>query len=233
MPVIYDVGMHAGDDTDYYLTKGADVVAVEADPDLCAAAAERFAPFVEAGRLTIVNAAIAEREGRATFYRHREVSEWNTLVPPTKEPEKWDPIEVSTMPLHQLVRDHPDTEFVKIDIEGYDFHALDSLDRADHAPRHVSCEAHAVRIPAKLIAMGYTQFRLVNCKLQRKQLRRMVIKRLDGRQEQFRFSRECSGPYGDDLPGEWLDADQLMYLWAGRLTMLGRGWYDVHARREP
>ncbi len=33
--LIYDVGMHNGADTDYYLKKGAKVVSIEADPQLC------------------------------------------------------------------------------------------------------------------------------------------------------------------------------------------------------
>src|SRR4051812_12299597 len=40
--LIIDVGMHDGGDTAFYLAKGFDVVAVEADPGLAQAGAERF-----------------------------------------------------------------------------------------------------------------------------------------------------------------------------------------------
>jgi len=46
------LGMHNGDDTAYYLARGYDVVAVEANPALCASAGKRFAPEVAAGRLS-------------------------------------------------------------------------------------------------------------------------------------------------------------------------------------
>ena len=32
--LIYDVGMHKGEDTEFYLRKGFRVIAIEADPDL-------------------------------------------------------------------------------------------------------------------------------------------------------------------------------------------------------
>jgi len=63
--LIYDVGMDNGDDSEFYLSKGFRVVAVEADPDLCRAAEERFEPFIRSGQLTIVNRAIVGKAGPA------------------------------------------------------------------------------------------------------------------------------------------------------------------------
>ena len=71
----------------------------------------------------------------------------------------------------------------------------------------------------------------MNCKLQRKRLRRAVIKTLDGKQVRYSFSRACSGPYGEDLQAPWLDKDQLIYTWSGRATLLGNGWFDINAMR--
>ena len=69
----------------------------------------------------------------------------------------------------------------------------------------------------------------MNCKTQRKRLRNAVIKTLDGKQQRYAFSRACSGPYGDDLQAPWLDKDQMIYMWSGRVTLLGKGWFDIHA----
>ena len=41
--LVFDIGMHNGDDTAYYLSRGYRVLAVEANPSLCASARERFA----------------------------------------------------------------------------------------------------------------------------------------------------------------------------------------------
>jgi len=36
--LVFDIGMHNGDDTAYYLARGYRVVAVEANPSMCATA---------------------------------------------------------------------------------------------------------------------------------------------------------------------------------------------------
>jgi hypothetical protein len=46
--LIYDLGMNNGDDTDYYLKRGFEVVAVEANPALCQVARDRFAEAIAA-----------------------------------------------------------------------------------------------------------------------------------------------------------------------------------------
>lgn len=51
--LVFDVGLHNGSDTAYYLHRGYDVVAVEANPRFCALAERRFAPEIAAGRLEI------------------------------------------------------------------------------------------------------------------------------------------------------------------------------------
>ena len=57
--LIYDFGMHKGEDTEYYLKKGFEVVSFEANPELAAHCRERFAEEIAAGRLTIVEGAVA------------------------------------------------------------------------------------------------------------------------------------------------------------------------------
>ena len=81
--LIYDVGLHAGEDSLFYLLKGFRVVAVDANPAMCRLAGERLARFVETGQLRIVNAAIADRRGRLTFFENTK-SDWSTLV------REWD-----------------------------------------------------------------------------------------------------------------------------------------------
>ena len=57
--VIYDIGMHAGRDTEFYLKKGFKVIAVEANPILVEKAKAKFKDEINAGRLVIVDKAIA------------------------------------------------------------------------------------------------------------------------------------------------------------------------------
>ena len=61
--LIYDVGLHKGEDTDFYLKKGYNAVAFGADPDLIAHCRRRFQAEILQGRLRVVEGAIAGEGG--------------------------------------------------------------------------------------------------------------------------------------------------------------------------
>ncbi|CAN5334803.1 hypothetical protein BH10PSE6_BH10PSE6_23890 [soil metagenome] len=230
MPVAYDIGMHNGDDANYYLAKGYDVIAVEANPALCRAAADRFRNEVHSGRLKILNVAISDQKGEIDFYVHGRESEWSTIVRPSEMAE-WTVTKVKTVRLADVIDTARPIDLIKIDIEGADLLALESLDASGLAPQSVSCEAHNVKILCKLILMGYERFRLINGKLARKTFRKHNITTLAGDRIQFGFSKNSSGPFGADLPGEWYTAEQILHLWSARSLMYGQGWFDIHAER--
>ena len=58
--LIYDVGMHKGEDTNYYLKKGFSVIGFEADPYLATHCRSRFMDAIEDGRLIVIEGAIVE-----------------------------------------------------------------------------------------------------------------------------------------------------------------------------
>lgn len=231
MPVAYDIGMHNGDDTHYYLSKGFDVVSVEANPTLCEAAAERFANELSSNRLKILNLAISDKEGEIDFYVHKQQSEWSTIVPPAEDASEWTAMQVKTARLQDIVPPDRPADFMKIDIEGADYFALDSLEKSGRAPNAIVCEAHSLKILSKLICMDYKRFRLINAKAVRKAYKKHRITTLSGERIRFGFSKHSSGPAGLDLPGEWYSAEQAAQLWGVRALMFGSGWYDVHAER--
>ena len=63
--LIFDIGMHHGLDTEFYLLKGFRVVAVEANPLLVRNAQERFANYLRSEQLVIVNLGIMNNPGIA------------------------------------------------------------------------------------------------------------------------------------------------------------------------
>src|SRR6185369_12543431 len=75
-----DLGLHKGEDTEFYLRKGFRVLGVDANSELCADASQRLSSYIRSGRLTVLNRAIAEQRGRVTFYKSAQ-SEWGTLQP--------------------------------------------------------------------------------------------------------------------------------------------------------
>jgi FkbM family methyltransferase len=225
---IYDLGMHNGDDTEYYLKKGHSVIAVEANPLLCEEAEQRFAAEIAEGRLSVLNLAIAETAGSAEFYVKRERAPQSSLQPP-KDMAGWHAVTVQTAPLADIVDKASEIAFMKIDIERMDIVALDSLIEAGVRPRLISAEAHSFEVLLKLYVMGYTRYRLVNGGTVHREHKRRPITLADGSQEVYRFKPGSSGPFGEDLPAPWVSVAKTAYTWFGRQTLLGNGWYDIHA----
>ncbi|RWO56067.1 hypothetical protein [Mesorhizobium sp.] len=63
--LVYDVGMHNGNDTAFYVSQGYRVVAIEADPAQAEAGRKRFAAEIEKGQVHVVEAAIGPSRGQA------------------------------------------------------------------------------------------------------------------------------------------------------------------------
>jgi hypothetical protein len=60
--LIIDIGMHNGDDTNYYLHRGFNVLSIEAAPTIVQHAKDRFSEYIQKGKLEILNIAIADTE---------------------------------------------------------------------------------------------------------------------------------------------------------------------------
>ena len=160
--LIYDVGLHNGDDTAFYLHRGFQVVAVEADPSLIAAARERFAPELAAGRLTLVHAGIADRAGTARFYLCEGKSEFNSFdrANATKLGHTCREIEISCRTFASILDEFGTPHYLKIDIETFDRYCVADLNRHD-LPRFISCELTGTDQIEQLADMGYDAFKLV------------------------------------------------------------------------
>src|SRR4051812_4033187 len=80
--LVFDVGMHRGEDTAFYLRKGYRVVGFEANPDLVALNRKRFEAEIADGRVTVISGAISNTEEKTIpFYRYPGVSIWGTTKP--------------------------------------------------------------------------------------------------------------------------------------------------------
>ena len=214
--LVIDLGMHDGADTAFYLRKGFRVVAVEANPLLAAAGEERFRSEIAAGRLRIVNKAIAAAPGRVSLYVN-ENSLWSSLSKDRIDEYQLRfgvssaAIEVEAITCDQLLRETGTPYYLKIDIEGLDTTALASLRALDERPSFVSFEAErrdmqTVREETNLlVSLGYDRFKIVPQHLVYRQ------KEPDPPREGGEGGRplhDSSGLFGRDLPGRWLTASE-------------------------
>jgi FkbM family methyltransferase len=213
---VYDFGMNKAEDTDYYLAKGFSVVAVEANPAMCAAAEERFAAARSEGRLTVVNRAVGEQPGTLPFFVCNEVSARSTASRSLVEfwrgkGETFREIAVEFTTADAIIGQHGAPYYVKVDIEGHDLVCLRQIQRAGKFPQFLSFEVDFANYRDCLEvcrAMGYRRFCLVD---QKSVAEAKVPKPArEGNDVAYQFVLGHTGPFGNDLPGPWLTHEAVL-----------------------
>lgn len=219
--LIFDIGLHRGEDTDFYLRKGFRVVAFEADPELVAHCKARFRDAISEGQLQIVEGAIApETAGeRLAFYKNLQKSVWGTIDASWAERNakvgaRSVKVEVGRVDVVEAFRAVGVPFYLKVDIEGADHLVLDGLHRLEDRPRYISIEAEAVeltRLVAQLDALrdlGYHGFKPVQqASVPGTQI---ATTTLSAEPLYYVFGESASGAFGDDVPGAWLSYDQCL-----------------------
>lgn len=164
--LIYDVGLHNGDDTAYYLALGYRVVAIEADPMLAATARLRFGAEISSGQLKILNVGIAREPGVRPFWICEGKSEWNSFDQgaASRGGRKSHAVEVNYTRFSSVLNEFGVPGYLKIDIEGADLDCIHDLDPAD-LPLYLSIELTDDRVFSILKDLGYRRFKIVvqNC----------------------------------------------------------------------
>lgn len=246
--LIFDLGMNNGDDTDFYLRKGFRVVAVEANPDLCALAVQRFAPEIENGRLRIVKKAISKATGEIELFINEQVSGWSTtnqdwLKARNHGETKTRAVRVPAATFEEILREYGVPYYVKSDIQGAEPLCLEALLEFEDRPRFVSIStgldvvgADAMQHIRKGIELfsrlGYRKFKIIP--QQHTELQRCPFPRREGLYIDYRFKHGSSGLFGNELPGDWIGAKQtwreywkivMSYKFAGN-SRSPYGWFN-------
>jgi len=161
--MVFDIGLHNGDDTAYYLSLGYRVVGVEANPMLTAKCAARFEDEIRDGRVRVINAGVLKEPGTFTFYRNLTDDGWSSFQPDRgKNGGAWEEMSIPCVTTAQLIAEHGKPFFMKVDIEGADLQALATLTAAT-APTYISLELNgADPILETLVELGYSAFKFVN-----------------------------------------------------------------------
>jgi FkbM family methyltransferase len=235
--LIYDVGMHRGEDTDFYLQKGFRVVAVEANPKLVHEAETRFAGAIARHRLTIINRAIADHEGMTTLYVNRKQELWSTLhrdrakSKSAKHDAPFDEISVPCTQFEKVLSQHGVPYYMKIDIEGADNLCLRALHKVPQQPRYVSVEIGRPLYEdlCHLYALGYRKFKIIDQAHHRTISSPYPAK--EGKYVPHQFDTASSGPFGEETPGDWMDFEETFLLYRDTIRKT-TSWYDLHAKLE-
>jgi FkbM family methyltransferase len=119
--LVFDVGLHDGADTAYYLGRGFRVVAVDANPAMIEKAKKDFPKEVASNRLVLVNAAIADTAGERRFWIS-DKSEWSSFDECTSKRQGTlaEPVTVRCELFSTILQKYGIPLYLKIDIEGND-----------------------------------------------------------------------------------------------------------------
>lgn len=235
--LIFDFGVHRGLDSGFYLAKGFRVVGIEAVPELCQMARESLASFGK--QLTVINKALSESVGHATFYMNPAKDDWGSLDKAAAEKGMANarPIEVETITLAALFETYGVPYYIKCDLEGGDIIFRNQL-RADHRrPVFVSLEANTADDLDVVAACGYDRVQIVN-----QFMHWNTVPPSPSREGTFvdaRFNGHTSGLFGRELdPARWIsiaEAKERYLAWVSlheRDDLLAPGWLDLHFCRS-
>jgi len=252
--LVYDVGMYKGEDSEFYLKKGFRVVAIEAVSAFAEGAAERLENYIRAGRLIILNVAVANRDGPVTFWENTAL---NTLCTAdlafskASDPKRRRSIEktVRGRSFEGILREFGVPYYLKVDIEGSDLLCLKALKQFESRPRHVSIEStkrswkNLLEEFAVFKDLGYSKFKVVAQDSWRGQ--KCPFPAREGQFIDYQFADISSGLFGEEAPGTWLNENEAIktyrrIFWRYRVSdvlgyfRLGRfieppKWFDTHA----
>jgi O-antigen/teichoic acid export membrane protein len=214
--LIYDVGMHKGQDTDFYLKKGFRVIGFEANPENAAYCRERFADAIENGDLIIVEGAITEfsptdaPDKTVKFYRNENHSLWGSTS------EDWayrnevmgtsnEIIEVAAVDFACALEKYGIPFYLKADIVGSEMICLKALLQFENKPDYLSIRSEKV-IFSKLEnefevleRLGYSSFKAIQQDF--KHLKVPIDS--NGKTELYSFEEGGSGPFAEESEGFW------------------------------
>jgi FkbM family methyltransferase len=224
--LIYDVGMHKGEDTEFYLRKGFRVIAFEADPDLVRTCRHRLKEYIAQGRLTIVEGAILDLDaigaGQRTvqFYRNDNVSVWGTVRVNWAERNarlgtSSRLIQVDAVDFVGVIHEHGVPHFMKIDIEGCDMVCIKALRSFSERPDYVSIEsdktsfANIKREIDALTDLGYDCFQAIE-QSAIPLSQSPPYPPTEGEYVAQRFAEGSSGLFGSELGEKWRSKDEIL-----------------------
>jgi FkbM family methyltransferase len=228
--LIFDLGMNNGDDTAFYLSRGFNVVALEANPTLCDKVKRRFQAPIDDGRLKIINAAIWKTTGQTTFYINLDNDHWSSLDIgwAGRDASRYQEISIQCVTLSSLFDEFSVPHYLKIDVEGVDHTVLEQLRGKSLLPQYVSVEdcRFGFQYMEALASCGYDGFKLLD---------QSTVSQMTDTATGHIFPPGSSGPFGCDLPGEWLSHDNMVKFYSATVrdmqgNRLARRtqWWDIH-----
>ena len=250
--LIFDIGLHKGEDTAHYIKEGYNVLAVEANPVLVNYCKQKFENEIKSNRLTIINAGIADETGVLPFYVNLYSSEWSSFDKAigTRNNTRFETINVPCIRTKSLFKEYGIPYYMKVDIEGNDFLSLNDIPDSDKKPQYVSCEANDAEWLDMLNRKGYKRFKLINqannfspLNLRWEKNRSYITYRkikhaINDKLKNVispKYVGGSSGPFGENTKGSWKTYEEVRQTYLDyyqgdlKTPVKSVSWFDFHA----
>jgi FkbM family methyltransferase len=226
--LIIDVGVHTGQDTEFYLKKGFRVIGIEAHPEIYESAKNRLNSYVESGQLTLLNVAVSPQDEPITFYANLDRSFWGTIsIDRVKESDRSFgtrsvEMTVKGRRFESILAEFGVPYYLKVDIEGSDLLCIKALQQFDTKPQFISIEStkaswNALLEEIKLLQeLGYQKFKAVNQAKVTQQVSPSPAR--EGKYIPYQFEYGASGLFGEETPGNWLSETEIINAYKGIFT---------------
>jgi FkbM family methyltransferase len=244
--LIFDIGLHKGEDASYYLRSGYKVIGVEASPVLSKACAQKFKKYIDENNLVIENKGISGTTGILKFWINHKFTEWSSFEKELgcRNNTACHSVDIECVNMNYLFQKYGIPYYLKIDIEGNDGYCLEGID-AINKPKYVSFEASNIDWLKVIRDKGYTKFKLINqhdgfkafnkkressaIRMFRNKVRWRLVKTFG----YAKFPCGSSGPFAENTDGDWINFDELVNSLKA-FTNNGKplneeSWFDVHA----
>jgi FkbM family methyltransferase len=228
--LIYDIGANTGSDIPYYIMQSDVVVAIEANPILCKEIREQYAEYVSDNRLTVENVvAVAALESAVVdFYIHRTEHVLSQMTPPAaNELTHFTHQCLPARAIVDLISQHGNPYYIKIDVEGADAALLRAIFAAGIRPPYISAECLSIEVFQVLLEHGgYRAFKLIEgSAVSQDYTNRSVVNHATQQAVPYSFPPHSAGPFGEDVDGPWMSPENFLR----QLAFSGFGWKDIHA----
>jgi FkbM family methyltransferase len=222
--LIYDVGMNIGQDTDYYLKRGFDVIAFEADPNNADFCKEKYAKEIKSGQLVIVEGAITEnfssngRPHKIKFYQNEDHPLWGSTSKGFASRNEVlgtsnKIIEVDAVDFSDCLEKYGIPHYLKADIVGNEVICLRALLNFENRPDYISIRSEKVifsRLEQEfelLTQLGYDKFKAIQ---QDVTDLKVFFDSPEGSKVEYTFQEGASGNFGENTKGKWKDLKQII-----------------------
>jgi len=226
--IIFDFGGNNGQNLNYFLEKAEIVVCVEANTILTEKIKKKFERHVKNNSLFIENVCLSEIDGVKDFYISKQNDVLSTLKP-LQNKENYQRITIPSMTPSNIIKKYTnkllvnEIEYIKIDVEGYDYIILDDLFKNNIYPKYISAEVEDSMVINLILNSPYKSFKFLEGTEIGNNIKKIEF--LNHKQESVKidFVQQSSGPYGDDIPGKYYTRDSVINYFLNN----GLGWKDI------